>query len=81
MNMLYKYLWVYYKCNLIDGEIKERIVLDTKAYDANLKFLKSRLVTKQSKLKLYRTVIRPRVTYASETWVLEETIIKKLLVF
>jgi hypothetical protein len=48
---------------------------------ANLKFLKSRLVTKQLKLKLYRTVIRPIMTYASETWVLKETIIQKLLVF
>jgi hypothetical protein len=57
------------------------MVLGTKAYYANLKFFKSRLVTKQSKLKLYRTVIRPIVTCASETWVLKETIIKKLLVF
>jgi hypothetical protein len=31
-------------------------------------------------LLLYRTVIRPIVTYASETWVLKVTIIKKLLV-
>ena len=35
----------------------------------------------QSKLKLYRTVIRPIVTYTSETWVLKEAIIQKLLVF
>jgi hypothetical protein len=42
---------------------------------------KSRLVTKYSKLKLYRTVIRPIVTYASETCVLKEAIIQKLLVF
>jgi len=55
----------------IEEEIKERIVLGTKAYYANLKFFKSRLVTKKSKLKLYRTVIRPIVTYASETWVLK----------
>jgi len=34
-------------------------------------FFKSRLVTKYSKTKLYRTVIRPIVTYASETWVLK----------
>jgi hypothetical protein len=47
--------------NLIKEEIKKRIVLGTKAYYANLKFFKSRLVTKQSKLKLYRTVIRPIV--------------------
>jgi len=48
---------------------------------ANQKFFKSRLVTKYSKLKLYRTVIRPIVTYASETWVLKGTIIHKLLDF
>jgi hypothetical protein len=36
-------------------------------YHANLKYFKSRFVTKFSKLKLYRTVIKPIVTYASET--------------
>jgi hypothetical protein len=39
------------------------------------------LVTKNSKLKLYRSVIRPIVTYASETWVMKESSIQKLLVF
>ena len=43
--------------------------------------LKSRLVTKSSKLKLYRTVIRPIVTCTAETWVLKENITQKLLVF
>ena len=65
--------------NSIEEEIKERIVLDTKAYYANLKFFKSGLVTKQSKLKLYRTIITPIVTCASETLVLKEAIIEKLL--
>jgi len=37
--------------------VKERIDHGIKAYYANLKFFKSRLVTKSSKLKLYRTVI------------------------
>jgi hypothetical protein len=32
-------------------------------------------------LKLHRAVITPIVAYASETWVLKETIIQKLLVF
>ena len=67
--------------NLIDEEIKERIALGTKTYYANQKFFKSRLVTKYSKLKLYRMVIRPTVTYASEIWVLKETSIQKHLVF
>jgi len=42
---------------------------------ANLKFFKSSLITKYSKLKLYRTVIRPIVTYASETQMLKETVV------
>jgi len=42
--------------------VKERIALGIMAYYANLKFFKSRLVTRSSKLKLYRTVIRPIVT-------------------
>jgi hypothetical protein len=78
----YKYLGsIINVSNSIEEEIKERTVLGIKAYYANLKFFKSRLVTKQSKLKLCRTVIRPIVTYASETWVLKGAIIKKLLVF
>jgi len=65
----------------MEEEIKERIALGTKAYYANLKFFKSRLVTKCAKLKLYSTIIRPIVTYDSETLVLKETVIQKLLVF
>jgi hypothetical protein len=39
------------------------MALGIKAYCANLRFFKSRLVAEGSKLKLYRTVIRPTVTY------------------
>jgi hypothetical protein len=67
--------------NSIEEDIKERISLGIKAYYANQKFFRSRLVTKNSELKVYRTGIRPIVTYASETWVLKQTTIQKLLVF
>jgi len=50
----------------------ESTALGIKAYYRNLKFFKSSLVTNGSKLKLYRTVIRPIVTYASEIWVLKK---------
>ena len=30
---------------------------------------------------LYNTLIRPTVTYASETWVLKESMINKLMIF
>ena len=71
----------YNDTNFIEEEVTERIALGIKAYCANLKFFKSRLVTKSSKLQLYRTAIRPIVTYASQAWVLKENIIQKLLVF
>jgi len=78
----YKYLgYIVNASNPVEEEIKERIALGTKAYYPNLKFFKSRLVTKYSKLKLYRTVIRPIVTYTSETWVLKQPVIQKILVF
>jgi hypothetical protein len=77
----YKYLGsIINDSNSTDEEIKERIVLGTKAYYANLKFFKIKF-TNDTKLKLYRSVIRPIVTYASETWVLKESSIQKLLVF
>jgi hypothetical protein len=54
----YKYLGsIIYDSNSIEEEIKERTALGIKAYYANRKFFKSRLVTTHSKLKLYRTVI------------------------
>jgi hypothetical protein len=41
--------------------------------------LQSKLLSRKSKLKLYRTLIRLIVTYASETWVLKENSIQKLM--
>jgi hypothetical protein len=67
--------------NSIEEEIKHRITRGSKAYYANQFFLKSRLVSKKSKLELYWSIIRPTVTYTCETWVLKEKIKKKLTVF
>jgi hypothetical protein len=47
----------------------------------NPKILQSKLLSRKSKLKLYWTLIRPTVTYASETLVLKENSIQKLTIF
>jgi hypothetical protein len=62
--------------NTIEEEIEYRITVGNKAYYVNQIFIKSRLVSKKSKLKLYWNIIRPTVTYARETWVLKETVKK-----
>jgi hypothetical protein len=41
----------------------------------------SKLLSRKSKLKLYRTLIRPTVTYANETWGITEDSIQKLMMF
>ena len=67
--------------NLIEREIKERISLGNRAYYANQDLFKSKLLTRNSKLQTYKTLVRPAVTYACETWVLKENIKTKLRVF
>jgi hypothetical protein len=67
----FKYLGSYVNGNnSIEGEIKERISVGNKAYYANKDLFRSRLLTKNSKLRMYQTLVRPVVTYAYETWVL-----------
>jgi len=67
--------------NSVEEEIKRRISLGNKAFYANLDLLKSKLLTKNSKLWMYKTLVRPVVAYACETWVLKENIKTKLKVF
>jgi hypothetical protein len=55
----------------VEEEIKGRISLGNKAFYANKDLFKSNLLTKNSKLWMYKTLVRPVVTYAYETWVLK----------
>jgi len=66
--------------NTLEEEIRERIVKGNKAFNANRTLFKSKLMSRKSKLKLHRSVIRPIVVYGSETWVFKESIIQTLSV-
>ena len=67
--------------NSIEEEIKGRISLGNRAFYANQDLFKSKLLTKNSKLWMYKTLVRPVVTYACEMWVLKENKKTKLRVF
>jgi hypothetical protein len=56
--------------NKINIEIAERIAKGNKAYYANSQIIKSKLLKKNTKMELYKKMIRPVVTYPSETWTL-----------
>jgi hypothetical protein len=51
-------------------EIKIRIVSGNRCYFFLIKLLKSRAVARNTKVRMYRTIIRPVVTCGSETWCL-----------
>jgi hypothetical protein len=56
--------------NSISSEIQASILSGNECYYAYGKLMKSRAVKRSSKLKVYKSVIRPVVTYGCEAWTL-----------
>jgi hypothetical protein len=56
--------------NKMNTEVAKRTAKGNKAYCANVKIIKSKCLMKNTKMRLYETMIRPVVTYSSETWTL-----------
>ena len=58
--------------NKMNTEIDEKITKGNKAYDVNSKLIKSKLLKKNTKMKIYKPMIRPVVRYSSEIWTLDK---------
>jgi hypothetical protein len=67
--------------NSIEEKIKERKAAGNRAYLVYKKLFTSKLISRNVKIQLYNTLIRPTVTYAAETRVLKENMINKLMTF
>lgn len=67
--------------NKISDEISERLKDGNRSYGALLPLMKSKDLSKNEKKKIYRTIIRPIVTYASETWTLLKNDVRRLAVW
>lgn len=52
----------------MSGAIKARITSASRCFFGLLRHLRSRLLTKQTKCLIYKTIIRPVLLYGSETW-------------
>jgi hypothetical protein len=52
-----------------------------RAFFEKQKIFQSKLISKKTKMKLYKALIRPVVVYGSESCILTENIKQKLLVF
>lgn len=56
--------------NDIKAEIDCRIMSANKWYFGLLKHFRSRAISQNTKVQLYKTLVRPVLTYASECWTL-----------
>jgi hypothetical protein len=53
--------------------VKDRKQVGNRAYAANHHMLKSKIIKSSVKMQMYKTLIRPVVTYGSETWTLTKS--------
>jgi hypothetical protein len=67
--------------NSIQEEIKSRLKLGNACYHSVQILLSSRLLSKNLKIKIYRTIILPVVSYGCETWSLTLREERRLRVF
>jgi hypothetical protein len=67
--------------NLIQEEIRLRIQAGNRSLFANKKLMKNKDLNAASKLQIYKTIVRPIVTYGCETWTMTATEQNHLLVF
>jgi hypothetical protein len=56
--------------NKTNEEIKARIAAGKRSYFALLRVFKAHSLSRNLKIKVYRSVVKPVVTYGSETWTL-----------
>ena len=67
--------------NSIQEEIRLRIQAGNRSVFANKKLMKNRDLNAASNLQLYKSILRPIVTYGCETWAMTVTERNCLLVF
>ena len=78
----FKYLGsIVNKTNDCSQEISERLKMGNKAFASLYKILGSNLLTKASKIRLYKTLIVPIILYGSETWTMKKCDENRLDVF
>jgi hypothetical protein len=61
--------------------IQSRIAAGNRAFHANKKLLTNKLQSKNSKMSVFKTIIRPVLIYGSETWMMNIKHEEKLKIF
>lgn len=78
----FKYLgFTINQSNEEDHEINLRIASANKSYWALDKLFKSKILSRNTKVNIYKTIIQPVLLYGVEIWVLSKSSEKKLIIF
>jgi len=67
--------------NSVQKEIQRRILAGNRTYFAAISLFRNRLLPRATKIRLYKTLIRPVVTYGAETWTMTKKEEQTLLIF
>ena len=82
MLIEFKYLGtVVNKMNNRSVEVNARLTMANRAYYGLQNHMKSRIIYRNTKTLLYKTLIRPILTYGAETWVLSKQDGHRLSIF
>jgi hypothetical protein len=65
----------------VEKEIQRRILAGIRTYFAAVSLFRSRLLSRATKIILYKTLIRPVVSYGAEAWTLTKKEEKAVLIF
>jgi len=65
----------------VGKEIQRRILAGSRTYFAAISLFRSRLLSRATKIILYKTLIRPVVSYGAEAWTLTKKEEQDLLIF
>ena len=66
--------------NSVEKEIQIRILAGKRTYFAAISLSRSRLLSRATKIILYKTLVRPVVSYGAETWTLTKKEEQALLI-
>jgi len=67
--------------NSVEKEIQKRILAGNRTYFATVSLFRSRLLSRATKIRLYKTLIRLVVSYGAEAWTLTKKEELALLIF
>jgi len=67
--------------NSLEKEIQRRILAGNRTYFAAIILFRSRLLSTATKIILYKTLIRPVVSYGAEAWTLTKKEEQALIIF